>query len=443
MACLPPEASEVILRSLGVATASLPRNFVLNKYLRVILDGSQHGLRAQPFHNLNLLPEWPQPDSSQRQARRLQHYTSQSTSTRAVAYDPTSLAQAVEHDAPDGAKRLFRDPLQGLRIAVLELAKLSDCGSPWLVLDDPDIGMSFVNIRVLSIRKLHARAPVFVVLYRAFDHGSAEGPMARTWVRAQIAEAPLDPRNKGVESNTFKGDIGLLKLLLTLLWMNQRLVPPGFPVQRRPEEADYQVSVLGPIGPPYALSVVGLEERLMCAVCKETPVKECSQCCSVGYCSKECQRKHWAVHRRGCLPRSGVRWVTFQAGTLRSDLSRFGPPPGSRLADSHRTTELVQYQAPTPLRPSKPFVLKLLPTGPSVLAQSLGFGDQVYGQIQVVDVKRALMMAIRPEDCTAVFEALRTELSGTKGIYRWAKRTGQWTYCVCVDRVPPAELSGW
>ena len=41
--------------------------------------------------------------------------------------------------------------------------------------------------------------------------------------------------------------------------------------------------------------------RKRCAMCdKLCAVKKCGRCRHVGYCSKECQRKHWAQHKLAC-----------------------------------------------------------------------------------------------------------------------------------------------
>ena len=41
--------------------------------------------------------------------------------------------------------------------------------------------------------------------------------------------------------------------------------------------------------------------RKRCAVCdKLCAVKKCGRCRHVGYCSKGCQREHWAQHKLAC-----------------------------------------------------------------------------------------------------------------------------------------------
>jgi ankyrin repeat protein len=41
--------------------------------------------------------------------------------------------------------------------------------------------------------------------------------------------------------------------------------------------------------------------RKRCVMCdKLSAVKKCGRCRHVGYCSKECQREHWAQHKLAC-----------------------------------------------------------------------------------------------------------------------------------------------
>lgn len=38
-----------------------------------------------------------------------------------------------------------------------------------------------------------------------------------------------------------------------------------------------------------------------CAACGEkNPSKKCGNCKGVGYCSRECQKAHWPIHKKTC-----------------------------------------------------------------------------------------------------------------------------------------------
>ncbi|KAH9934575.1 uncharacterized protein BXZ73DRAFT_100766 [Epithele typhae] len=449
MPVLTPDEIVAIVHTMGVDVSSLPRG-ALPKYLRSVLDSTQYGMRLQPFVDLNALPEWPKPDSATCRTRFIQHYTPQTEASHTVAHDPTSLAQTIERGDGDQAKGLYErahkywaaafpvpNPFVGLRIAVLELAKLCDCGSPWMMLVCGTEKRRIINIRVVSIRKLHDRTPVFVVLYGAV-YPDDDGQFF-AWALAQNSATPLNPGVAYLNSNQFVVHPLAVKLLLQLLQMNKNLVPPDLPIERKHHEETFVASVLGPVGPLYQLSTVGVQERLLCAACRARSGKECSQCFAVVYCNEECQRKHWAVHRDDCIPRTAPgRWITIQASALHSDPSRFE----SRMS----IADLVQHPAAESRRRAKPFVVKLwhlwcqIPYTPGCLRS-------YYSSIEMIDSRRSLVLAISgPRELLDILEeeliGPRIEYGGNT-MYRWAKRTGTWTYEICVDRVPPAALSGW
>ena len=41
----------------------------------------------------------------------------------------------------------------------------------------------------------------------------------------------------------------------------------------------------------------------ICVVCKKSGNKQCARCKSVKYCSAECQRKDWLMHKNKCKPK--------------------------------------------------------------------------------------------------------------------------------------------
>ncbi|KAH9925058.1 uncharacterized protein BXZ73DRAFT_79161 [Epithele typhae] len=292
-------------------------------FLRAALDSAQYGFRVRPTFNLTALPEWPKPTPSLAQARRIQHYTRQLNDAHADE-DPTSLAQAVER----GPRKLSRDiylcaskhsprfspaaatnPAISTRMALLEIAKLTDCGAPWIVLDSSKGWMVRIrvslDVQVVSVRKAHDRGPVFVLLYRVFGRHDAVVTEDSAWTIAQERKALLPPEPS--TENRFSVHPTAMKLLLKLLRMNAAVVPADFPLQREATDEGYALSALQPMGHLDHRSLVWIEQRLSCEVCGRKPVKECTQCSLVAYCCKEssaatpgypeCQRKDWAVHR--------------------------------------------------------------------------------------------------------------------------------------------------
>jgi hypothetical protein len=42
------------------------------------------------------------------------------------------------------------------------------------------------------------------------------------------------------------------------------------------------------------------EEKKICSLCAKKANSYCSQCFVVGYCSEQCQKTHWKVHKMHC-----------------------------------------------------------------------------------------------------------------------------------------------
>lgn len=67
-----------------------------------------------------------------------------------------------------------------------------------------------------------------------------------------------------------------------------------------------------------------------CATCKKDrssisgPLKKCSRCDGPRYCSQECQRAHWKLHKKTCKPSTAITGANTSANTANSgDLDPF------------------------------------------------------------------------------------------------------------------------
>ena len=53
--------------------------------------------------------------------------------------------------------------------------------------------------------------------------------------------------------------------------------------------------------------------------CGQQGTKRCSKCQTVYYCSKECQKAHWKIHKKGCSEIQSTKEVEECMGGFRTD----------------------------------------------------------------------------------------------------------------------------
>lgn len=72
----------------------------------------------------------------------------------------------------------------------------------------------------------------------------------------------------------------------------------------------------------------------------------------------------------------------------------------------------------------------------------VGLGEMPPSNMMLYDRKRSFQVFMLPQDNTELFSAFFREMTGPRGghgglkMYRWARRTGNWQFSVCLDREP-------
>ena len=75
----------------------------------------------------------------------------------------------------------------------------------------------------------------------------------------------------------------------------------------------------------------------------------------------------------------------------------------------------------------------------------IGLGSAVPPYMMMYDRKRSFQVFTVPQDGAAPFAELLADMRGPRGgyggikMYRWARRTGDWEFSVCVDREPQTD----
>ena len=77
------------------------------------------------------------------------------------------------------------------------------------------------------------------------------------------------------------------------------------------------------------------------------------------------------------------------------------------------------------------------------IQRSLSPGE---GTLFIYDRQRSIEVLVMESADQALFERLRAEITGSRGgykglkMYRWAKRTGDFEFSVCLDRMPQEAI---
>ena len=156
-----------------------------------------------------------------------------------------------------------------------------------------------------------------------------------------------------------------------------------------------------------------------------------------------CQHADWPAHKTACRAQSlsSGQWITLNPVVtslpgweedVHSMINRFsGQETPEQLAARTYVPGLTDKSPPPNVWGSKPFLVKIQiqlcqdPTNAMLYDRKLSF--RVFFRAEDgVDTFGELLRELRSE---------RAELPGAK-MYRWARRTGDWEFSVCLDRKP-------
>lgn len=151
---------------------------------------------------------------------------------------------------------------------------------------------------MLSVQKLDSETPLIVVLYHSVTKENILSGVQ--WLQAQ-----MDKRGPSVEIKATELE---QKLILKLLALNSKYLSNDYKPDREPAEPAYKLSFFLPVGPLSLEDIGKLNADTGCALCGRRTSSRCSQCQSVSYCGKECQRADWPSHKHTCRSLKGGTW---------------------------------------------------------------------------------------------------------------------------------------
>lgn len=303
--------------------------------------------------------------------------------------------------------------------------------------------------QVLGVRKIDDRTPIILLIYQHLTkHDAMEG---LAWIHS------VEERGYSGVPNIYGTQLER-QLLLKLLSMNSKLLPPNFEPEKIDTEKNFRASFLIPIGPLPLKDFAGLNADRGCNLCGKPSSKRCSDCQSVSYCSqgisisqtnlvvlcvadikksKECQRDDWRDHKHTCRSLKGGQWRTVKFTSV---------PPGFGgvyMSQMNKHDEFGKLKEGNPSRVSnddppsniygeRPFLMKMQ-TSPS--------------NMMMYDRLRSCHAFLARDTQPAIYFELEEEMRGPRGggfmglkMYRWARRTGDWELSICLDRAPQQDI---
>ncbi|KAI0667951.1 hypothetical protein C8Q78DRAFT_1081820 [Trametes maxima] len=158
-----------------------------------------------------------------------------------------------------------------------------------------------------------------------------------------------------------------------------------------------------------------------CAVCgvMNVQLKWCGKCHGIWYCSKECQKKHWPIHKKGCVPFSTESTVTLKpvyddgitSLSSSSEIARYfllGQPMAQQTPRSSRGVAIPRI----PKGQTKTMIIKVqVPFDYKTGAGEEGATDDLL----VYDKKRSFVCRVRMVDNPDGYQRI-SEVVRTKGV---------------------------
>ncbi|KAH8110205.1 hypothetical protein DFH11DRAFT_1622833 [Phellopilus nigrolimitatus] len=285
-----------------------------------------------------------------------------------------------------------------------------------------------ITLRIVGLYALDENTPLFAVL---FEHGLGHGLVRRP--DFLYDRAPKVPRIFATKLEQ--------KLLIRMLELNSKLVVPSYSPSRHYSEKDYVLSFLVPLN-PLSLVEIGTLTKSGCVVCGSSRGNKCSQCHSVVYCGKLCQKQDWKSHKQFCKALSSESWedIRLSFPELAPGLKVSTMLSRTANASTFKNPKIIHHTDASPppnIHGNDPFLIKIqVPLEPS---PNVGLAILVYDHTRSFECY--VVQKTDPKAYARVESVVRRtgSMMGTK-MYRWAKRIDDWVLSVCLDKEPQGPI---
>ncbi|KAK7052869.1 hypothetical protein VNI00_004188 [Paramarasmius palmivorus] len=325
--------------------------------------------------------------------------------------------------------RLYENAFMDLRQSIISLGRCFENGKRNVVIQDKD--------------QHHA------IYYRS-ARDKAQSSHVRRLLRKTYPKHPDEPRVQLVIgrdqwwSSTLEYYISTPEeqnLILMFLDQNAQRLAPNYRPARRTPESTFMISFLLPTGPVSQFDIGRLINYPGCVLCGKASTSRCSQCRSVEYCGADCQTFDWKEHRAMCNALKGGTWrplpfsfqhhaSTVHAANSRVPLEIITMNMHDSMTEEPRT---VEFGIAPNVHADKTFMIKI---------QRPLDNNGTPGAMLIYDQLRSMMVYVNQNEDPRTYDEIMQEMGTQLKIYRWAKRTGDKEFSVCLDRAP-VKVPSW
>ncbi|KAK7052835.1 hypothetical protein VNI00_004154 [Paramarasmius palmivorus] len=411
-----------LLASMGVKllpTTRIPEEAV-DKRLRSAIDAAQYFPKFSehvPF-NPKSFPVWPDSEPLK----------------KAVSRNNLAEAMKVQVGSMTGEDPfpLYQNAFIDVRQTLMGLGSFVDKGLQTAYIEDREEEHA-ICLRIVEVRKIAEGELMIVVLVLK---GTRDSPNVRSvydWVREVQSKPGGFPRIYCTAQEQ--------QLLLSILNQNSKRLSSDYQPKRWKSESKFMLSFLLPVGPISQDDIGKLSNHSGCVLCGNKTTSKCSQCLSVEYCGRECQKVHWKEHKQQCKSLKGGNWSTVAVSLTPASVA--GSPylvhinnnsPLERTDSSaleQTRADLLAKKPPTNIHGDQAFLVKI---------QRPLVGST--GAMLVYDRQRSFHFYLHSTANTIAYMGAMKEMGHDPKIYRWAKRSGDFELSICLDRAP-ANIPAW
>ncbi|KZV68070.1 hypothetical protein PENSPDRAFT_687544 [Peniophora sp. CONT] len=314
------------------------------------------------------------------------------------------------------------DTSDGLKQIIMHVARGYDEGHRRCVMQAT--GQKKICLRILDVHK-YKDIPIVTLIYTDDEDYTA----ART---ANSTNAPFD--TDADDAYKIECAIEGQTLFHRLLELNSKRLPDELKTKLKYDEEGCNASFLVPVTSLKLDQITKLATTPRCELCGRL----CSLCQTVSYCDQDAQRLHWQEHSSSCKGVQGGSWIdaTFTENPIIDGEQKYTAIINHRSNKASRANGSLA--PPSNVHGDKTFIVKI--QRPLIMT-----GADDFLSMLVYDRNRTFTGHIsskeNPGFWTAALEQMRAGSQKVK-IYRNAKRSGDWTLSICLDR-EPAEVPKW